>query len=158
MSKRDAVRMTDDEVALFLTTGVRCRIATLDRHGAPRVVPVNYVVLDGRVAFWADPGSQKVINLRRDPRVSCVVDDGEEFDQFQGVELIGTADIRDDETTAAQMIDAMLGTIPPEWHEVARPHLAELATKRVVVAIDADRTISWDHSKVPGLTPEDVGR
>lgn len=158
MSKRDAIRMDDDEVAHFLEANVRCRIATIDGHGAPRVVPVNYVVLDGRVAFWSDPGSQKVVNLRRDPRVSCVVDEGEEFDQFRGVELVGTAEIRDDEATAAQMIDAMLDTIPTEWRDVARPHLADLATKRVVVAIDAHRTVSWDHSKVAGLTPEDVGR
>lgn len=158
MSQRDAVRMTDDEVANYLRSGSRCRVATVDGRGAPRVVPVNYVVLDGRVAFWADPGSQKVVNLRRDPRISCVMDDGVDFERFRGVELVGTAEVRDDQEAATKMVQAMLQTIPEEWHDAARPRLAELAAQRVVVVIDAHRTVSWNHSKVEDLTPEDVGR
>lgn len=150
--------MTDAEVADYLESSARCRVATVDGHGAPRVVPVNYVVLDGRLAFWTDPGSQKVVNLRRNPRISCVVDDGDEFERFRGVELVGTAEVRDDEAAAAKMIEAMLQTIPEEWHDAARPRLAELAAERVVVVVEPHRTVSWDHSKVEDLAPEDVGR
>ena len=40
--------------------------------------------------------SQKVVNLRRDPKISCSVEAGESYDQLRGVAIEGTATIIDD--------------------------------------------------------------
>ncbi|MBA3764905.1 MAG: pyridoxamine 5'-phosphate oxidase family protein [Actinobacteria bacterium] len=68
--------MDDQGVEAYLAANSRARVSTLDRNGSPHVVPITYVVLDGGIAFWGDRGSQKVVNLRRDPRVACIIDDG----------------------------------------------------------------------------------
>lgn len=158
MSQRQAIRMTPDEVDVFLAAGFRARIATVDRHGSPHVVPITYVLLDGCVAFWAELGSQKIVNLQHDPRVACIIDEGADFPELKGVEILGSAELRDDPDSAARIADAFLTKVPVEWHDMARAQLAELATERVVVAIKPARVNSWDHTKVPGLRPQDVGR
>lgn len=158
MSQRKAIRMDDQAVAAYIAAGVKARVSTLDKRGAPHVVPVTYAVLDGSVAFWADRGSQKVVNLRRDPRVACVIDDGVEFGELRGVEICGQAELRDDPDTASRVTDLFCAKIPEEWSETARAMLTELAGERIVVAIRAERVNSWDHSQVPGLRPQDAGR
>ena len=40
-----------------------------------------------------------MLNLRRDPKISALVEDGETYDQLQGVELVGTARIVEDYDT-----------------------------------------------------------
>jgi len=158
MSQRKAIRMDDQAVGAFIAANARARISTLDRSGAPHVVPVSYVVLDGRVVFWADEGSQKVVNLRRDPRVACIIDDGDEFHEFRGVEICGQAELRDDVDTTVRVNDLFCAKVPEEWREAARAVLTELAAERIVVTIKAERVNSWDHSKMPGLRPQDIGR
>lgn len=122
------------------------------------MVPVTYTVLDGSVAFWADRGSQKVVNIRRDPRVECVIDDGVDFAEFRGVEICGEAELRDDPDTVSRVTELFCARVPEEWRETARAMLTEPAAERIVVAIRAERVNSWDHSQVPGLGPQDAGR
>lgn len=157
MSQRKAIRMDDQAVEAYVAASSRARVSTLDRRGAPHVVPITYTVLDGSVAFWADRASQKVANLRRDPRVACVIDDGVDFAELRGVEILGNAELHDDPETTARVTDLFCAKVPEEWRETARTVLDELAAERIVVAIEATRVNSWDHSKVPGLRPQDVG-
>src|SRR5258706_7960000 len=103
MSMRELIKMDDSEVATFVEAGFRAHIATLNRDGSPHVVPISYVVLDGCLTFWADNGSQKVVNLQRDPRVSAVVDDGVDFQELRGVTLSGVADLIVDQATSERV-------------------------------------------------------
>ena len=48
--------MTPAEVAEFLAGERRAHLATINPDGTPHVVPLSYVVIDGRVTFWTDPG------------------------------------------------------------------------------------------------------
>ena len=158
MSQRKAIRMDDQEVEVYIAASSRARVSTLDKGGAPHVVPITYTVLDGNVAFWADRGSQKVVNLRHDPRVACVIDDGVDFAELRGVEILGNTELHDDPETTSRVTELFCAKVPEEWREAARTVLEELAGERIVVAINAEKVNSWDHSKVPGLRPQDVGR
>ena len=88
--------MSQDEVTAFLGAERRAHVATINADGTPHLVPLSYVVLDGRVAFWTDPRSQKVVNLRRDPRMTCLVEAGSEFAELRAVQLTGRAELSDD--------------------------------------------------------------
>lgn len=158
MSMRDLIRMDDDEVEAFLEAGSRARVSTLRRDGAPHVVPIAYVVLDGRLTFWADNDSQKVVNLRRDPRIAAVVDEGADFQELQGIELAGTADLTADQATSERVADLFASKAPEEHREAARSMLLALAAERTVVSIKAERVASWDHRKLAGgARPQDLG-
>jgi PPOX class probable F420-dependent enzyme len=79
----------------FLLHGTRtASLATVLRDGTPHVAPVWFVIDGDQVVFTTPADSAKGRNLRRDPRVSLVVDDEEPPYAF--VHLRGTAGISTD--------------------------------------------------------------
>jgi len=82
-------------------------------------VPVSYVVLDGKIAFWADNVSQKMVNLQSDGRVSVVVDDGVDFQELRGVQVTGTASLHDDAATNERIADLFARKAPEEHRDAA---------------------------------------
>ena len=53
-------------------------------------------MVDGNAVFWTFGKSQKILNLRRDPKMTGLVESGDTYDQLRGVELRGTGLIIDD--------------------------------------------------------------
>lgn len=155
---RELIRMSDDEVAAYLAANVRAHVSTLNKDGSPHVVPIAYVVLDGKLAFWGDNVSQKMVNLQRDPRVAAVVDSGVDFQELQGVELTGTATLHPDAETNERIADLFAAKAPEEHREGAKSMLLALAAERTAVVITPERVASWDHRKLGGTAkPQDLG-
>ena len=88
MSRRDQIKMSEAEVEAFLEEQRTMSIATIGRDGRPHVIAMWYAFLDGVPSFWTFAKSQKVVNLRRDPRITCMVEAGDTYDQLRGVELV----------------------------------------------------------------------
>jgi len=150
--------MDDSEVAAFLAANARAHVSTLNRDGSPHVVPISYVLLDGRLAFWGDNASQKMVNLQRDPRVSAVVDTGSDFQELQGVMLHGTASLHVDDETNGRIADQFAAKAPEEHREAAKQMLLSLAAERTAVVIEPTKVASWDHRKLGGAArPQDIG-
>ena len=87
MSRRDQIQMSDDEVAAFLDRQRTVICATNGRDGCPHLMPLWYVVRDGRLWSWTYAKSQKVRNLERDARATLQVEAGEEYETLLGVML-----------------------------------------------------------------------
>lgn len=73
------------------------RLTTLDQHGAPQARPVGFSIgpndtID--IGGYSMASSQKFRNVRRDPRVSLVVDDIAAVDPWtvRGIEIRGRAE------------------------------------------------------------------
>src|SRR5260370_6582079 len=98
MKRRDLIRMTDEEVRAFLEEGRTLQVATIGRDGFPHLVAMWYVLIDGEVAFWTYARSQKVVNLRRDSRLACLVEAGESYDVMRRVEITGHGVVNDGHT------------------------------------------------------------
>ena len=150
VSQRAQIRMSDDEVASFLERGRTATIATIGPSGFPHLVAMWYGLLDGRVYLETKAKSQKVVNLRRAPQISCSVEAGESYDQLRGVVIEGTAAIIED-TSADEYWAAAVSVF--ERYERAytdemRPMLEQMMNKRVVIRIDPVRVRSWDHRKL----------
>ena len=110
-----------------------------------------YAIIDGAPCFWTFAKSQKIVNLRRDPRITCMVEAGDEYSDLRGVELVGHAEMTEDE-------DEVLRFGVAEWEryqgikvsEAVLPGVKKMANKRVVVKIIVERVVSWDHRKLGG--------
>jgi PPOX class probable F420-dependent enzyme len=154
VNQRAQIRMSDEEVASFLQQGRTATIATIGPSGFPHLVAMWYGLLDGKVCFETKAKSQKVVNLRRDPKVSCSVEAGKSYDQLRGVAIEGTAVVIDDTSSdeywaaAVSVFERYQGP----YTEEVRPHVEIMMNKRVVVCIDPTRIRSWDHRKL-GLSP-----
>jgi len=66
--------LTDPVTIDLIDRSPLMRIAYTGLDGAPRVVPLGYVVRDGQFVFCTIPTSAKVRALRSDPRVAITVD------------------------------------------------------------------------------------
>jgi PPOX class probable F420-dependent enzyme len=153
MSSRDAVRMSDDEVAAFLADNLKVQVATAGRDGVPHLTTLFYVVEDGRIAFWTYGSSQKIRNLERDPRLSCLVEDGIDYFELRGVSITGKAElVRDTDRIrgiGSAVATRMVGAASfEELGEVGRTQVERQVTKRVGVVVHPEHVASWDHRKL----------
>ena len=150
MSRRDQIRMTPEEVDAFLQGRHTMNLATIGPDGQPHLVAMWYGFLDGKPAVWTYGKSQKVVNLRRDPRITALVETGETYDQLKGVELVGTATLHDDHDTVMALGRDLWERYTAPWTDDTAPIVERMGAKRVVIVIDAAKTVSWDHGKLGG--------
>lgn len=150
MSRRDQIKMTPEEIDAFLHGRHVMNVATLGGDGRIHLVAMWYGFLHGKPAFWTYGKSQKVVNLRRDAHVTCLLEDGVEYAELRGVELVGTARVLDrfDDVLAVgtSVAERYTGPVTDE----VRPFLEAQARKRVAVVIDVEKVVSWDHAKLRG--------
>jgi len=150
-SRRAQITMTEAEVEAFLDEQRTMSIATIGRDGRPHVVAMWYAFLDGVPSFWTFAKSQKVVNLRRDPRVTCMVEAGDTYDQLRGVELVARADIIEDAAEVQRFgVEEYERYQNTKVSEALMPSIRQMANKRVVVKIHTERVVSWDHRKLGG--------
>lgn len=149
MSRRSQVAMTDDEVRDYLRGARTMTVATLGLDGRPHLVAVWYAFLGGAPAFWTYRRAQKVVNLRRDPRITCLVEDGDSYESLRGVQLVGRGVLVEDlDTVTALGLSLLERYAGPSG--AAREAMIASAAKRAVVRIEADKVVSWDHRKLVG--------
>lgn len=146
---RDAIRMTEAEIAGLLGECKSLQVATLDKHGAPHLTTVWFACQDGTYLFETYGKSQKVVNLRRDPRVAVLAEQGTSYDQLRGVSVQGQAEIVD----AGERLQALMEVIVARNHrgldaDEVTQIAASMTEKRVVVVVRPDKVISWDHRKL----------
>jgi PPOX class probable F420-dependent enzyme len=155
-NQRAQITMTDDEIAAFVERSRTASMATLGPTGAPHVVAMWYAVVDGQIWFETKSRSQKAQNLRRDPRITCLVEDGLTYDTLRGVSLEGRGEIVEDPDQLWRVGVSVWERYTGPYTEEARPLVEFMLQKRVAVRVDVDRVRSWDHRKL-GLDPMEVG-
>lgn len=154
MSRRDQITMTEDEVLAFLDEERTVVCATHGPRGWPHLMPLWYVVRDGRMWAWTFARSQKAINLERDPRATLQVEAGDTYDQLRGVMLECDVVLHRDLETLVPLGTEILrrytpgvtddGPLPPE----ATAMVEAQASKRVAFEFVERRRSTWDHRKL----------
>ncbi len=146
---RDAIRMNEVETAAFLDECRSLQVATLDRNGAPHLTTLWFAVKDGDFLFETYGKSQKMVNLRHDPRIAVLCEAGETYDQLRGVSVQGRAEIVDAGEPLLELMGLLVERSHPELSaEQVVAKAAQLAQKRVVVVVRPTKLISWDHRKL----------
>ena len=145
---RVQIRMSDDEIAAFLDEPHKMQLASINADGTPHLATMYYAVVDGRLAFWTYRTSQKAVNLRRDPRVGCLVEAGERYDDFHGVSINGSVETIEDMAGVRDIGAAVYGRYLDGFGSDMVGYLDQQASKRNAYLVDADSTASWDHRKI----------
>jgi PPOX class probable F420-dependent enzyme len=151
-SGRNAVTMSDGEIEQFLTDNMKVQIATIGPDGTPHLTTLFYVLEDGMLAFWTYGRSQKVVNLRRDPRITCLVEDGEDYFELRGVSIQGKArlveEYDDIRALGARVAKRMAGNV--DLGDFGDEIVDKQARKRVGIVVEPVKVASWDHHKMAG--------
>ena len=155
-NQRAQVVMSDDEVWEFLGQQRSSTVATHGPQGQIHLVGMWYAVRENTVWIETKAKAQKVVNLRRDPRMSFLVEAGQTYDQLRGVALEGTGAIIEDEDVVWDVCVNIWERYNGPYSEEMRPFVEFMAKNRVVVRLDVARTRSWDHRKL-GLPEMELG-
>ena len=147
--------LTPAELDEIMSTSKTMRIATRGPGDRINLTPLWFGWAGGRVYTFCR--AQKVVNLRRNPNATVVVDRSEVYAELQGAMLQGRATVLEDE--AAERADPHLeearlqmgakysaagasGDEPPRNASTARGR-----TGRWVV-LEPSRVVSWDNTKL----------
>jgi PPOX class probable F420-dependent enzyme len=152
VKQRALVRMTADEIDDFLHGRHSMTMCTLSADGSIHAVGMWYGFLEGAIAFESKAKAQKIVNLRRDPRITCMAETGDAYEELRGVSIVGTAEIVDDPERMWQLGVSIMERYYMPYTDEMRPAVEAMLNKRVVVKVHPVRTISWDHRKL-GLPP-----
>ncbi|GAB1646694.1 pyridoxamine 5'-phosphate oxidase family protein [Krasilnikovia sp. MM14-A1259] len=153
MNQRAAVTMPADETAAMLAGARKMQLATINPDGTPHLVTMFYGLQDGQVAFWTYRASRKARNLARDPRVTCLVEDGEDYFELRGVQVTGTVRRIDDPAGVAEIGRLVAARLPGAPDSGSLPgvldeYVARAAAKRVAFLVEPRQVVTWDHRRL----------
>jgi len=156
MARKD-ISMTPDEVQAFLREQMTLQVATVGKDGFPHVAPMWFVVEDGKIVFRSFTKSQKIVNLRRNPDFTVLLEDGLDYTELRGVMIKATARF----ITNRDYVLAMYGKLAERYpmingerleldQDALEASFGRLAEKNTAVVVEPSKTISWDHRKLSG--------
>ncbi|NMN94394.1 pyridoxamine 5'-phosphate oxidase family protein [Antrihabitans stalactiti] len=148
VNQRAQIVMSDDEVREFLEQSRVVTIATNGPSGTPHLVAMWYALIDGEIWFETKAKSQKVVNLRRDDRITCHVEAGYSYDQLRGVSIEGHAEVIEDQDLIFEVGKGVWERYTGPYTEEMRPAVEAMISKRVAVRVRPHRVRSWDHRKL----------
>jgi PPOX class probable F420-dependent enzyme len=152
VSRRDQIRMSASEVEAYLEAERTVICATNGRDGFPHLMPLWYLLRDGRLWAWTYAKSQKARNLERDPRATLQVESGGSYEELRGVMLRTEVVLHRDpevvEGIAMGLVDRYNG--PGREFDPVRDAFRAQVPKRVGLEfVERDR-VTWDHGKLGG--------
>ena len=148
MKQRYQVTMTEAEIAALLAAARKVQLATINPDGTPHLVTMFYALIDERIAFWTYRTSQKARNLARDPRLACLVEDGEDYFELRGVQVTGTVRRIEDQAGVLAIGRRIAGGLSGVPADALDDYVAHAARKRVGFIVQPTRVVSWDHHKL----------
>ncbi len=150
--RRELIAMTDEEMWDFLESRKSIQIATINKDGSPHLTTLWFAIVDGRIVLETFTKSQKVVNLKRDPRIAVLLESGEAYDPLRGVSINATAELVSDVDRVHQLHMAVLRRNTPDIPEdVLEKAVASMAPKKTAILIKPEKVMSWDHTKLGGI-------
>lgn len=149
--------MTPEEVQEFLAANTILQVATNGVDGWPHLAPMWYVMNGDRVVFRSFTKSQKIVNLRRNPSFTVLVETGNDYSQLRGVMIKAEAKLIDDPGYVLSIYGALAAKYPMindtpmvlEGEALANA-FGRFAAKNTAVVVEPTNIITWDHTKLGG--------
>ena len=153
-SRRKLIELDADEVRDYLDAEKTLIIVSNGHNGYPHPMPMWFAQdPDGTIRCTTFGKSQKVLNWRRDPKATLLVESGTEYADLKGVVIYATCRIVDDPDTVKDTLVA-INAPGRDLDDDARAKLREAvsgtAAKRVVLEFTPERYVTWDHAKLGG--------
>ncbi len=152
MSLRDKIKMSEEELSSFLQKQISLQIGTINRDGSPHLTTMWYLYDGENFIFHTYTKSQKIINLKRDSRITLLTEAGNQYSDLQGIIVYGNAKIINGKDSLEEVIRymEMVGEKYVKDEDGAQyiEGMKLQAPKRSVVIVKPSKFISWDHTKI----------
>ena len=148
--------MSEAEITDFVNNSRTGTLATIGPDGQPHLTAMWYAVVDGEIWLETKAKSQKAVNLKRDPRVSFLLEDGDTYDTLRGVSFEGVAEIVDDPDALHRVGVSVWERYTGPYSDDMKPFVDQMMNNRISVRVVPSRMRIWDHRKL-GLPSMPVG-
>lgn len=137
--------MFSEQERRFVSNARVARLATLDQHGSPHLVPLCFALVGDRLVSSIDEKPKsvdadaltRVRNIRRDPRVALVVDHyTDDWSRLGWVQIRGEASIQDSHNS---MLDSAVLSLRAKYPQYNDHRLEE----RPLIVIEPQTIVSW---------------
>jgi len=147
-----SVRLSNEEAWAVLERAHTGMLTSLRRDGSPVTLPVWFITLDRRIYVAGQAHTKKFARIRRDPRVSFVVECGTYWAELVGVHVSGRAALLDD----GEQLDRVMAALHTKYERFRTPlsrmpstASAHYETQTVTIEIvPDDRILSWDNARL----------
>ena len=147
-----SVLLSSDEAWAVVEASHTGVFTSLRRDGMPIALPIWFVVLERRVYVSGPASAKRVARVRRDPRVSFLVESGERWAELRAVHLTGRARI----VTEPELLARVAGALDAKYRAFRTPRPAMPAATRAhyetalaTIEITPDEPIlSWDNARL----------
>ena len=135
----------------FIASQKSLQVATINKDGTPHLSTLWFDVVNEEIVFETFTKSQKIKNLQRDNRISCLLEDGLVYEKLRGVQINGVAELVDSPDQVHQLAKGVMARNNPEIPAEALDEVAKaMSVKRTAVVVKATKVVSWDHQKLGG--------
>jgi nitroimidazol reductase NimA-like FMN-containing flavoprotein (pyridoxamine 5'-phosphate oxidase superfamily) len=150
--------LTNDELDELMASSWNMRVATTGPGGRINLTPLWFGWAGGRIYFYGR--GQKIVNLRRTPQCTVLVDRNERFPELQGAMFQGSGTVLEDaeaEAADPHLEEArwQMGTKYAGGHgerattgERVRNEASARGRSWRWVAVAPDRLVTWDNHKL----------
>ncbi len=143
--------MSETEIDGFISGQKSLQVATINRDGTPHLSTLWFDIVDGNIVFETFTKSQKIKNLERDNRISCLLEDGLEYEKLRGVQINGIAELYTESDDVHNLARGVMARNNPDIPEEMLDDIAKaMSAKRTAVVVKATKVITWDHGKLGG--------
>jgi PPOX class probable F420-dependent enzyme len=151
MNRRNQIAMTAEEQTAFLANARTLILTSIDARGYPHAVAMWFALIDGLVHMTTFRKAQKVVNLKRNPKVALLAESGgTTYSELRGLLIRGRAEIVEDTALCTDILADIQGRYFGSTDPSVRDILRKQAEKRAAIRIHPERVASWDHSKLGG--------
>ena len=91
VNRRELIQMTDDEMHAFIEEQKSLQVSCIGADGWPHLTTLWFAVVDQKIVFETYTRSQKILNLRRNPNITLLLEDGIVYEKLRGVMIKGMA-------------------------------------------------------------------
>lgn len=155
MSRRSQINMSDAEVAQYLKESRTIMLVSNGKDGYPHPMPMWYAVDDDNTVYMTTfRKSQKIANLRRDPKVALLVESGHSYPELKGVVIYTQVELLDSLEATEDIlfkIAVQRGELAANADKTAQEGMMKTAPKRIGMKFTPSKIITWDHAKLAGV-------
>ena len=153
-SRRRLIQLDADEVRAYLDAEKTLIIVGNGPRGYPHPMPMWFAHdPDGTIRCTTFGKSQKVLNWRRDPKATLLIESGTEYAELKGVVIHAMCEIIDDLDAVRDTLVAINSrgrNLDSDAKDKLREAVSGTAAKRVVLKFTPKRYFTWDHAKLGG--------
>jgi nitroimidazol reductase NimA-like FMN-containing flavoprotein (pyridoxamine 5'-phosphate oxidase superfamily) len=148
MNRRNQIALTEREQTELLGDVKKVALATIGKDGCPHLVMMNFIARDGAILMSSYAKAQKVVNIRRNPKVALMAERGRHYAELQGIMIRGECEVISDPAVVVETMRAIRGSAADGAGPVEMP--AAVSSKRVILKVIPEKIATWDHRKLGG--------